>query len=177
MTHRGYVCFDSFRHAFVYKSFQGVKMPSQYCAILLAVNFGIQDLNVHFCGFELQTKKYAKHHFLESDTWTLCAVILVRAQIGVFTVFLQNNIAVFRSCFLYRLVLELCLKHEENSFMSPIRHTTQVHLLFQFLSYPAKKVRTESEACPFLVTSDCPFRRFSLLSPLVLRAGPSGRAV
>jgi len=50
MTHRGYVCFDSFRHAFGYSSFPCVKMPSQYCANLCAVNFGIQDLSVQLCG-------------------------------------------------------------------------------------------------------------------------------
>ena len=50
-----------------------------------------------FAVLQLQAKKYAKHHYLESDTATLCAAIRVSAQIGIFTVFLENNIAVFRS--------------------------------------------------------------------------------
>jgi len=82
-----------------------------------------------FAVLKLQAKKYAKTRYLESDIRTLCAVILVRAQIGVFTVFLKNNIAVFRSCVLYRLVLELWTKHEENSLVSPILQTTRIQLL------------------------------------------------
>jgi hypothetical protein len=99
-------------------------------------------------ALKLQAKKYAKHHYLESDTRTLCAVILGSAQIGVFTEFLQSNICSFQELQLYRLVLELRTKHEENSFVSLIRHTTRVHLLFQFFSHPSKNVRTEYEACP-----------------------------
>jgi len=117
----------------------------QICVLL------ILEYKTWVCNFsvlKLQVKKYAKHQYLESDTRTFCAVILVLAQLGVFTVFLQNNVAGFRSCFFYRLVLELWMKYEENSFVSPIRHTTRVHLLIQFLSHPSKNVRTESQACP-----------------------------
>jgi hypothetical protein len=96
----------------------------QICVLL------ILEYKTWLCTFAvlyLQAKKYARHHYLESGTRSLFAVILVRAEVGVFTV-------VFRSCVLYRLVLERWMKHKENSFVSRIRHTTRVHLLIQFLS-------------------------------------------
>lgn len=34
-----------------------VKMQSQYCENLCAVNFGIQDLSVHLCGLETSNKE------------------------------------------------------------------------------------------------------------------------
>jgi hypothetical protein len=129
----------------------------QICVLLI---LDYKTLVHTFAVLKLQAKKYAKNRYLETDIRTLCAVILVRAEIRVFTVFLQNNIAVFRSCVLYRLVLELWTKHEENSFVSPILHTTRVQLLIQVLSHSAKNVRTESQACAF--------RRLWLLSPRVL---------